>query len=116
MIELNRQRSPAKKPKTFWTQQVINQSMSLAQDYRNNALNVLMQNTSRRLQNMEEASLLNHRYTGIMQRYQQQAYQMYQDLDAELDNSRRYMDAGAEPMSQQQYEESRQEIHWDIAW
>ena len=41
---------------------------------------------------------------------------MYQDLDIEFENSRRYKDAGAEAMSQQQYEDARQEIHWDIAW
>ena len=41
---------------------------------------------------------------------------MYQDLDVEYENSQRYKDAGAEAMSQQQYEDARQEIHWDIAW
>lgn len=118
-IERQRQRSPPKKvknPKTFWTQSVIGQSMNTAQDFRNSALNVYVQASKGRLNNLDEASLVEHRYTGMMQRFQKQAYQMYQDLDVEYENSQRYKDAGAEAMSQQQYEDARQEIHWDIAW
>ena len=118
-IERQRQRSPPKKaknPKTFWTQSVIGQSMNTAQDFRNSALNDYVQASKGRLNNLDEASLVENRYTGMMQRFQKQAYQMYQDLDVEYENSQRYKDAGAEAMSQQQYEDARQEIHWDIAW
>ena len=41
---------------------------------------------------------------------------MYQDLDMEYDTSRRYKDAGSDEMTPEQYEEAKQEIHWDIAW
>ena len=44
------------------------------------------------------------------------AQQMYQDLDMEYETSRRYKDAGSEEMSPEQYQEAKQEIHWDIAW
>jgi hypothetical protein len=36
---------------------------------------------------MDEASLVELRYTGIMQSYQKKAYQMYEDLDTEYENS-----------------------------
>lgn len=82
-----RQRSPPKKAKTFWTHQVISQSMNLVQDYRNNALRIMVKSAGGRFNQMDEASLVDVRYTGIMQRYQKQAYQMYQDLDIEFENS-----------------------------
>ena len=41
---------------------------------------------------------------------------MYQDLDMEYDTSQRYKDAGNDNMTQEQYQEAKQEIHWDIAW
>jgi hypothetical protein len=42
--------------------------------------------------------------------------EMYQDLDMEYENSRRYRDAGSEEMTPEQYQEAKQEVHWDIAW
>ena len=90
--------------------------MNTVQDFRNSALNIYVQASKGRLNNLDEASLVEHRYTGMMQRFQKQAYQMYQDLDVEYENSQRYKDAGAEVMNQQMYEDARQEIHWDIAW
>ena len=69
-IELQRKRSPPKKTKTFWTQSVIGQSMATAQDFRNNALNIYVKGSNGRLNNLDDASLVEHRYTGMMQRYQ----------------------------------------------
>ena len=90
--------------------------MQVAEDFRAQALNDVVKQSGGRMQQMDKATLIKQRYTGIMQYYQKEAYQMYEDLDIKLENSRRYKDAGAEAMSQQQYEEARQEIHWDIAW
>ena len=114
-----RQRSSPKRqktPKTFWTHQVISQSMNLVGEFRSNALNIMVKNSGGRLNQMDEANIVDQRYTGIMQSYQKQAYQMYQDLDIEFENSQKYQDGGAEIMSSQQYEDARQEVHWDIAW
>lgn len=41
---------------------------------------------------------------------------MNHDLDEEFKNSKRYRDAGAEVMTTEQYQEAKQEIHWDVAW
>lgn len=41
---------------------------------------------------------------------------MNHDLDAEYKNSQRYKDAGAEEMTKEQYQDAKQEIHWDVAW
>lgn len=82
-----RQKSPTKNSKTFWTHQVISQSMNMAQDFRGNALNIMVKSVGGRMNQMDEQTLVETRYTGIMQSYQKQAYQMYQDLDVEYENS-----------------------------
>jgi len=48
--------------------------MNTAQDFRDNALNIYVQNSKGRLNKLDEGSLVEHRYTGMMQRYQKQAY------------------------------------------
>jgi len=42
--------------------------------------------------------------------------QQVEDLNMEYKASQRYRDAGAEAMTESQYKEQKQEIHWDIAW
>ena len=41
---------------------------------------------------------------------------MNEEIDHEYKNSQRYADAGADQMTFEQYQELKQEAHWDIAW
>ena len=52
------------------------------------------------------------RYYSIQQKYDNIKTQMYDDLDREYQDSYQ----SREPMSQEQYEDAKQEIHWDVAW
>lgn len=69
-IELQRQQQVVRnrtpqKARTFWTQQVVNTSMELAQDYKVNALNAMVQQSGGRLANKDEDYLVEQRYTSI---------------------------------------------------
>ena len=69
-MQQRKKSSPKKQaPKTFWTHQVISQSMNLVGDFRSNALNVMIKNSGGRIKQMDEAYLVEQRYTGIMQSY-----------------------------------------------
>lgn len=52
------------------------------------------------------------RYYNIFEKYENIRTQMYDDLDREFQDSYQ----SDQPMSEDQYEEAKQEIHWDVAW
>lgn len=49
-------------------------------------------------------------------KYRTIGQEQYNDLEVEYETAQRYKDAGSEEMTPEQYNEARQEIHWDIAW
>ena len=56
--------------------------------------------------------MIQDRYNSIVQKYDNIKAQMYDDLDREYQDSYQQGD----PMTQEQYEDAKQEIHWDVVW
>ena len=60
--------------------------------------------------------MLNNKYQNITFKFQKAYQQMNEEIDHEYKNSQRYADAGGDQMTYEQYQELKQEAHWDIAW
>mmetsp|Transcript_12197 Transcript_12197/g.20561 ORF Transcript_12197/g.20561 Transcript_12197/m.20561 type:complete len:172 (+) Transcript_12197:184-699(+) len=60
--------------------------------------------------------VLQSRNYNIKLKYKEMLAQMNEDLDMEYRASQRYRDAGAEAMSFEEYQQKKQELHWDVAW
>ena len=56
--------------------------------------------------------MIQERYDSILHKYDNIRAQMYDDLEREFQDSFQTND----PMDQDQYEDAKQEIHWDVAW